>query len=194
VVIDPHKHGLQPYGCGAVLFADPSVARFYHHDSPYTYFTESDLHLGEISLECSRPGAAAAALWLTLRVLKTDGLRAVLAANRRAALHWARLLSESDRLELFQQPELDIVTYFPRRETLSEVDRAAAKALTDGMHAKEDPVFLSVLRMSADAFAARGHELSADVDGARVLRSVLMKPESEHRVPRLHRRVTELVG
>jgi glutamate/tyrosine decarboxylase-like PLP-dependent enzyme len=194
VVIDPHKHGLQPYGCGAVLFADPSVARFYHHDSPYTYFTESDLHLGEISLECSRPGAAAAALWLTLRVLKTDGLRAVLAANRRAALHWARLLAESDRLELFQQPELDIVTYFPRRDSLSEVDRATAKALTDGMHAKEDPVFLSVLRMSAGAFAARGHELPADVDGARVLRSVLMKPESEHRVPRLHRRVTELVG
>ena len=26
VVIDPHKHGLQPYGCGAVLFADPAVA------------------------------------------------------------------------------------------------------------------------------------------------------------------------
>src|SRR5690348_7580373 len=25
VVGDPHKHGLQPYGCGAVLFADPSV-------------------------------------------------------------------------------------------------------------------------------------------------------------------------
>ena len=74
VVVDPHKHGLQPYGCGAVLFADPSVARFYHHDSPYTYFTESDLHLGEISLECSRPGAAAAALWLTLRVLGADGL------------------------------------------------------------------------------------------------------------------------
>ena len=39
VVVDPHKHGLQPYGCGAVLFGDPSVGRFYAHDSPYTYFT-----------------------------------------------------------------------------------------------------------------------------------------------------------
>ena len=29
VVVDPHKHGLQPYGCGAVLFRDPGVARFY---------------------------------------------------------------------------------------------------------------------------------------------------------------------
>src|SRR6516162_1672428 len=25
IVIDPHKHGLQPYGCGCVLFRDPSV-------------------------------------------------------------------------------------------------------------------------------------------------------------------------
>ena len=41
--------------------------RFYQHDSPYTYFTSADLHLGEISLECSRAGAAAAALWATLR-------------------------------------------------------------------------------------------------------------------------------
>src|SRR5262249_58024975 len=69
VVVDPHKHGLQPYGCGAVLFKDPEVGRFYLHDSPYTYFTSDELHLGEISLECSRAGAAAAALWLTFRLL-----------------------------------------------------------------------------------------------------------------------------
>jgi tyrosine decarboxylase/aspartate 1-decarboxylase len=72
IVIDPHKHGLQPYGCGSVLFHDPSVGRFYRHDSPYTYFTSADLHLGEISLECSRPGAAAVALWATQRLLPLE--------------------------------------------------------------------------------------------------------------------------
>src|ERR1700734_3358305 len=51
VVIDPHKHGLQPYGCGAVLFSDPSVGRLYAHDSPYTYFTSDALHLREMRLE-----------------------------------------------------------------------------------------------------------------------------------------------
>jgi len=25
IVVDPHKHGLQPYGCGCILFKDPSV-------------------------------------------------------------------------------------------------------------------------------------------------------------------------
>ena len=84
VVVDPHKHGLQPYGCGCVLFADPGVGRLYAHDSPYTYFTSGDLHLGEISLECSRAGAAAAALWTTLRALPLEraGLGAHLAAAR----------------------------------------------------------------------------------------------------------------
>jgi glutamate/tyrosine decarboxylase-like PLP-dependent enzyme len=43
VVVDPHKQGLQPYGCGAVMFADPSVGRFFKHDSPYTYFTSAEL-------------------------------------------------------------------------------------------------------------------------------------------------------
>src|SRR5204862_356615 len=33
IVVDPHKHGLQPYGCGCVLFRDPSVGKFYRHDS-----------------------------------------------------------------------------------------------------------------------------------------------------------------
>ncbi|MEO0998758.1 MAG: aminotransferase class V-fold PLP-dependent enzyme, partial [Pseudomonadota bacterium] len=69
IVVDPHKHGLQPYGCGCVLFRDPAVGRFYSHGSPYTYFTSDELHLGEISLECSRPGAAAVALWATQRLL-----------------------------------------------------------------------------------------------------------------------------
>src|SRR5438552_8085619 len=69
IVIDPHKHGLQPYGCGCVLFQDPKVGRFYKHNSPYTYFSSAALHLGEISLECSRPGAAAVGLWATQQLL-----------------------------------------------------------------------------------------------------------------------------
>jgi glutamate/tyrosine decarboxylase-like PLP-dependent enzyme len=196
VVIDPHKHGLQPYGCGAVLFADPDVGRFYLHDSPYTYFTSGDLHLGEISLECSRAGAAAAALWLTFRLLppSPDGLGQVLAACRRAALAWSRLLTDSLRLDLYQPPELDIVCYFPLTagHRLSAIDEASARLLADGMAAQERPLFVSTLRVGAEDFTRRHPAVGSDADGARVVRSVLMKPESEDYVPDLHSRAEEL--
>jgi glutamate/tyrosine decarboxylase-like PLP-dependent enzyme len=182
VVVDPHKHGLQPYGCGAVLFRDPDVGRLYLHDSPYTYFTSDELHLGEISLECSRAGAAAAALWLTFRLLPPtpDGLGRVLAACRRAALDVSDLIGASSRLELYQRPELDIVCYFPvtRPRSLAAIDRATARMLADGMRDPADPVFLSTLRAPASGFARRHAGVAADADGARILRSVLMKPEA----------------
>jgi glutamate/tyrosine decarboxylase-like PLP-dependent enzyme len=198
VVVDPHKHGLQPYGCGAVLFGDPSVGRFYRHDSPYTYFTSDELHLGEISLECSRPGAAAAALWLTFRLLPPrpgapGGLGEVLAAGRRAALDWSELLAASGRLALYQPPELDIVCYFPRSTGLAATDAASARMLAGGMSG-ENPVFLSTLSVSADAFRRRHPHVAADSDRARILRSVLMKPESETYVGELHARVEDLAG
>ncbi|SDZ56552.1 hypothetical protein SAMN05216215_110215 [Saccharopolyspora shandongensis] len=58
----------------AVLFPDPDAGRFFAHDSPYTYFAKPDLHLGEISLECSRAGAAAATLWLRLQLITQPSL------------------------------------------------------------------------------------------------------------------------
>jgi glutamate/tyrosine decarboxylase-like PLP-dependent enzyme len=190
VVVDPHKHGLQPYGCGAVLFADPSVGRFYQHDSPYTYFTSDELHLGEISLECSRAGAAAAALWATLELfpLTPDGLGAVLAAGRRAALDWTGRLLASDVLEPLHQPELDIVTFFPSEaQSASAVDRLS-QDLFDALAAAEDPIFLSLLRASAGEISRRRPQVAEDQATARVLRSVMMKPEHELVVDELHER------
>jgi glutamate/tyrosine decarboxylase-like PLP-dependent enzyme len=188
VVVDPHKHGLQPYGCGAVLFRDPGVGRLYKHDSPYTYFTSEELHLGEISLECSRAGAAAAALWLTLRALPLApdrGLGPVLAAAVRASRDWASLIGASAELDLLVEPELDILAFFPAEPTASAVDRATQRlfdaAATDGLH-------LSVLRVASDRLAG----VEPDVPDARVLRSVLMKPEHEPRVGELHARVCAL--
>jgi glutamate/tyrosine decarboxylase-like PLP-dependent enzyme len=175
-----------------VLFADPAVGRVYQHESPFTYFTSAELHLGEISLECSRAGAAAAGLWLTLQALPLsadEGLGAVLAAGRRAALAWAALLRDSDVLELHIQPELDILTYLPRAGSLSAVDAATQAVLQAGMDDPDDPVFLSVVRLGRDVLLERHPGLEPDADGARILRSVLMKPEHEQAVEWLHQRV-----
>ena len=116
-MVDPHKHGLQPYGCGCVLFRDPAVGRFYKHDSPYTYFTSKELHLGEISLECSRAGAAAVALWATQQLLPLmpgGEFAQRTGARPAAALELDRRLRADARFSALAaggEPELDIVVW-----------------------------------------------------------------------------------
>jgi glutamate/tyrosine decarboxylase-like PLP-dependent enzyme len=194
VVVDPHKHGLQPYGCGCVIFRDAGVGRFYAHDSPYTYFTSDALHLGEITLECSRAGASAAALWATLRCLPLEperGLGAVLAQSRRAALAWAGLLRASEHFRLVVEPELDIISFFPLPATGGRPRASEISALTDrvfraAMEDPDDPVFLAKLVVERAMLATRYPDIDWDVETVEVLRSVLMKPEHLAAVPSLH--------
>ncbi|MFT4706064.1 MAG: glutamate/tyrosine decarboxylase-like PLP-dependent enzyme [Bradymonadia bacterium] len=192
VVVDPHKHGLQPYGCGCVLFADPSVGRIYRHDSPYTYFTSDELHLGEISLECSRAGASAAALWTTLRAIPLSpeaGLGARLACGRRAAIAWAQAIESESRLRLVQTPDTDIVVFATRCATSSETSRSSQAIFEAGMHEGEGAFYLATYKMPSAMLAARWSDFVADEPTTLVLRTVLMKPEHEAHWPRLHQRV-----
>jgi glutamate/tyrosine decarboxylase-like PLP-dependent enzyme len=180
IVIDPHKHGLQPYGCGCVLFRDPAVGRFYKHDSPYTYFTSAELHLGEISLECSRAGASAVALWATQRLLPlvpggefAQGLE----AGREAALELHRRLQASPYALAPLQPELDIVVWALHGSTVEESSARARAAFEEA--ARLD-LHLALVQMPVNLF---GEGVWKDSDAQRsggmltCLRSVLMKPE-----------------
>jgi glutamate/tyrosine decarboxylase-like PLP-dependent enzyme len=195
IVVDPHKHGLQPYGSGAVFFKDIAISKFYKHDSPYTYFTSADLHFGEIQLECSRAGASAAAIWATLKLfpLTEQGLGSVLIPTRNAALGWYELLEASNVLLPYQKPELDIITYLPRASSMSELDRISHEILVQaGSGPKEDQIHLATYLVTAEQLAQRGIKIEADIEKARILRSVLMKPEHEQLVPALHSKVESL--
>jgi len=181
IVVDPHKHGLQPYGCGCVLFKDPAVGRFYRHDSPYTYFTSKELHLGEISLECSRAGAAAVALWATQRLLPlTPGgeFAQGLAKGRRAALALERRLRADVGFVGLKAggPELDIVVWAMRAASL-EVSADRAKNVFVACATSDLHLALVQLRASWFGYAAGGVEGGGDL--ITCLRSVLMKPEHE---------------
>jgi glutamate/tyrosine decarboxylase-like PLP-dependent enzyme len=198
IVIDPHKHGLQPFGCGCILFRDPAVGRLYKHESPYTYFTSKQLHLGEISLECSRAGAAAVALWATQQLLPLQpggefarGLK----RGRSAALNLDRRLRE-DRSGCFQplvagEPELDIVVWKVKAET-QERASALAQRIFEAC-AKRD-LHLALVQLPPQWFqpasgfepehgAAKGSGLVT------CLRSVLMKPEHETWLERIWERL-----
>ena len=183
IVIDPHKHGLQPYGCGCVLFRDPEVGRFYKHDSPYTYFTSGDLHLGEISLECSRPGAAAVALWATQRLLPlvADGAFARgLAAGRKAALTLYERVKGDRRFVTAAPPELDILVWAPRAARVSEAS-ARARRLFD--EAARRNLHLALAELPVE-FLDLGRMVQ-DRPTLTCLRSVLMKPEHNECVDRI---------
>jgi len=177
IVIDPHKHGLQPYGCGCVLFRDASVGALYKHDSPYTYFSSAELHLGEIGLECSRPGAAAVALWATQRLLPiqpggefSKGLDSSLLAAR--AMH--RKLAASSHFRTLLAPELDIVAYaVDAKDAVSA--SAAARAVFDKA-AKKD-LHLALVDLPIKLAQHYWPELEPTQDTLTCLRSVLMKPE-----------------
>ena len=195
IVVDPHKHGLQPYGSGAVFFKDLSIGKFYKHDSPYTYFISDDLHFGEIQLECSRAGASAAAIWATLQIfpLTEQGLGSVLIPTRNAAKNWHDLLLTSDSLMPYQKPELDILTYLPRVDSLSKLDHVSHEILVQASAgSREQQIHLATYVVKPEQLRARGISLNEDATNARILRSVLMKPEHETWVPTLHKRVQEI--
>jgi tyrosine decarboxylase/aspartate 1-decarboxylase len=185
IVIDPHKHGLQPYGCGCVLIHDPSVGQFYKHDSPYTYFSSPELHLGEISLECSRPGAAPVALWATMKLLPLDKggqFAQGLAAGRTAALALYEKLRADHRFVTAFAPELDTVVWTIRATRVSEASLLTRRLFTAASH-RQLHLALAELPVEFFDFDAAGMQC----DGRRVicLRSVLMKPEHHQWIDRI---------
>jgi glutamate/tyrosine decarboxylase-like PLP-dependent enzyme len=207
IVIDPHKHGLQPYGCGCVLFRDPAVGRFYKHDSPYTYFTSKQLHLhpseqeslagdpvhlGEISLECSRAGASAVALWATQQLLPlTPGgeFARGLACGRAAALELDRRLRGDGRFEPLAAgaPELDIVVWKVKAETAERASELAQRVFvtcaTRDLHLALVELPLTWFQ-PADCAASK-----VETRLVTCLRSVLMKPEHEAWLDRIWERL-----
>ena len=191
IVIDPHKHGLQPYGCGCVLFRDPSVGRLYKHDSPYTYFSSAELHLGEISLECSRPGAAAAALWATQKLLplKKDGEFARgLERGRNSALAFFEKLKADSRFVTAFAPELDILVFAPRGNSVSESSEMSRKIFEA---AAKRNLHLAVAELPVHFWEKNLGSMKHDRDTLTCLRSVLMKPEHYDWVGRIWELLTE---
>jgi tyrosine decarboxylase/aspartate 1-decarboxylase len=185
IVIDPHKHGLQPYGCGCVLFRDPLAGQFYKHDSPYTYFSSAELHLGEISLECSRPGASAAALWATQRLLplvRGGEFARGLERGRAAALAFFERLDRDERFATAFAPELDIVIFVPRAKSVSEA-AGLSRQIFDA--AAKRNLHLAVAELPTEFWAANLGAMKRDRETVTCLRSVLMKPEHLEWIPRI---------
>lgn len=177
VAIDPHKHGLQPYGCGCVIFRDPEVGRVYKHESPYTYFTSGEMHLGEISLECSRPGAAAVALWTTMQLLPLEpggAFARSLEECREAALALHDAVAKDARFVPLFRPELDIVVWAVRAQKTTE-SSARARRIFDA--AARHDLHLAVADFPRGMVERTGAVDWWDAERVTCLRACVLKPE-----------------
>jgi hypothetical protein len=75
--VDPHKLGYVPYPAGAVLFRDGRCKELVAQEAAYALGGREirmpgDVYIGKYILEGSKPGAAAASVFLSHRVIPTD--------------------------------------------------------------------------------------------------------------------------
>ncbi|MYS83891.1 aminotransferase class I/II-fold pyridoxal phosphate-dependent enzyme [Embleya scabrispora] len=192
VAVDPHRRGLHPHACGALLTrgtngseeAGPGQGR----------------RPGETGLDQAPPGATAAALWLTLRALPLtpDGLGELLADRLRSTRRWRDLIDGEPELMLYQEPELDILTYLPLtgepRPRLSSVATASRHIVKADPPDAEPPVHLSTLRVRVLDFLIRHPRAVADRNDTHILRSTLLGPECVAHVRPAHERLTALAA
>jgi glutamate/tyrosine decarboxylase-like PLP-dependent enzyme len=156
VTIDPHKFGYVPYPAGAVLFRDRRVRELVAIDAPYVFHGhqhEANGHgdgrgkahadeptaIGRFIFEGSKPGAAAAGVWLSHKVLPLDatGYGHLIGAAARGALALQRRMVGGDwhpfRVIPFPNPDLNIVCFaigHPRLDTLAAVNAFAERIYT----------------------------------------------------------------
>ena len=177
LVVDPHKHGLQPYGCGCILYRDPGVGKYYKHESPYTYFTSSELHLGEISLECSRAGASAVALWATQKLLpmeKGAEFATGLSRGRQAALALYEKVAADERFKAILLPELDILVWAPNGKSANQISERSEWIFNA---AAQENLHLATFKYPTALLQEKWDDVDLDQQYVTCLRSCLMKPE-----------------
>jgi glutamate/tyrosine decarboxylase-like PLP-dependent enzyme len=136
ITIDPHKLGYVPYPAGAIIFRDRRSRELVAIDPPYLAPSEGldaseDLFLGRFIFEGSKPGAAAAAVWMSHKVLPLDERgygylisRTMLGARK---LHGALRATDFSpfKIVLLPEPDLNIVCYVlhhPSITTLEELN------------------------------------------------------------------------
>jgi glutamate/tyrosine decarboxylase-like PLP-dependent enzyme len=206
VTIDPHKLGYVPYPAGALLLRDRRARELVAVDPPYLLPTQGldsaqDLFLGRFIFEGSKPGAAAAAVWLSHKVLPLDergygyliertmvGARQMHAALERADLGEMRVV-------LLPAPDINIVCYVLHHPALSTL--AAVNAFNESIYARMSlgvpgaapPYIITRTRLQAPMYRGAVEPLlerlgvgdvaeweASGADGLVVLRSTVMDP------------------
>lgn len=70
ITVDPHKSGYIPYPAGALCYRNASMRDLLTFSAPVVYHGEAEPTVGIYGVEGSKPGAAAAAVYLSHRVIR----------------------------------------------------------------------------------------------------------------------------
>jgi glutamate/tyrosine decarboxylase-like PLP-dependent enzyme/anti-sigma regulatory factor (Ser/Thr protein kinase) len=125
ITVDPHKLGFVPYPAGAIVFRDGRVKELVAQEAPYVLGGRierqpGEVHIGKYILEGSKPGAAAAAAFLSHRVVPPDenGYGAVLGHTVRIArtfherfLRFAETIRDEFIVQPLTRPDTNILIY-----------------------------------------------------------------------------------
>ena len=123
ITVDPHKGGYIPYPAGALCYRNSAFRDAVSLRAPVVFHSQTEPTVGIYGVEGSKPGSAAAAVWLAHRVIRPDrsGYGRILGQCMWTA---KRLFC---RLATFDDPRFGI-TLFNR--TPAERRRAGTRAIT----------------------------------------------------------------
>ncbi len=72
ITVDPHKGGYIPYPAGALCYRNAAMRDAVSLQAPVVFHSQAEPTVGIYGVEGSKPGSAAAAVWLAHRVIRPD--------------------------------------------------------------------------------------------------------------------------
>jgi glutamate/tyrosine decarboxylase-like PLP-dependent enzyme len=135
VTVDPHKAGYTPYGAGSIILKHGFLKDLVAETAPYCLDREDTTQqespspqLGKFILEGSKPGAVAAAVWFSHKLipLNLDGYGHQLAIVCEIAREFDRLVGLREDLHSLFRPHTNIVCILARKAGLTRISEMNA--------------------------------------------------------------------
>ncbi len=202
ITIDPHKLGYVPYPAGAVTFRDRRVRELVSAEAPYVFLAGASerAHIGRYIFEGSKPGAAAAGVWMSHQVLPltSEGHGRLVGETARGARALHRRLVTGDwapfRLLPLPAPDLNLVCFgltHPSLPSLEAVNAFVARvhhamSSGEGRSARRLDYMVTQTLLRADEYGQAALPLVRELGfgeadyrragGVRVIRCTVMNP------------------
>lgn len=184
ITIDPHKLGYTPYSCGAFLTRNRQAYQASSFQAPYIDRADAD-DKWRCTLEGSRSGAGAAAVWLTGKTLGfgPNKFGAIIAAGVTARRQFEKALAEGNPLVRPLHPADTNILCFSLARQGERLSAANARTLKAYEAFQASPEFsVSKTVMVADSYQAliaahvESYDGVCDCEELALLRCVFMNP------------------